>query len=282
MRVSGAELLDAAVDGGFAVGSFNTYNLEITRAILAAAEARQMPVMLAVGSSALRYAGPELLMRLAVGAAEAAGVPVAVHLDHSHSLEEVRGCLEAGFTSIMVDGSRLPFEENVDLSRRAVELARPYPVEAELGGVGGAEDRSGEQATDIPMTDPEQAADFVRRTGVASLAVAIGNAHGFYTGEPRLDFDRLRALRDTVPVPLVLHGASGIAGGELRRCIGLGVRKINFNTEMRQALFHALKAALDSADTGYDVTRLFGAGMRAVQGVAEAKIGLLRSPLAGA
>jgi len=156
--------------------------------------------------------------------------------------------------------------------RQAVQRAGEMPVEGELGGVGGDEDSSGAQETAIPMTDPDQARAFVEQTGVASLAIAIGNAHGIYKGEPKLDFDRLAELRDAVPGPLVLHGASGLSDDDLRRAISLGVRKINVNTEIRQTLFGSLERSLEQGVKGYDVTRLFGAAMEAMQQTVEEKI----------
>lgn len=272
MLVSGQTLLNDAVRGGYAVGSFNTYNLEITKAILAAAEARKAAIFLSVGGGALDYGGFAPLSQLVLAAAREASVPVAVHLDHSPDVATCERCLQAGFTSLMIDGSHLPLEENIALTRRAVEMAGDIPVEGELGGVGGAEDASGEQETAIPMTDPTQARTFVEQSGVASLAVAIGNAHGVYKGEPKLDFARLEALRDAVSVPLVLHGASGLSDGDLRRAISLGVRKINVNTETRQALFHSLTQSLQTPSKSFDVTKLFGAAMKEMQQAVEDKL----------
>jgi fructose-bisphosphate aldolase class II len=272
MLVSGRVLLDEAVRGGHAVGSFNTYNLEITRAIIAAAEARRQPVFLAVGSGALEHGGFAPLAQLVLAAAREAKVPVAVHLDHSPDLATCERCARAGFTSLMIDGSHLPFEGNVLLTREAVELAGAIPVEGELGGVAGGEDSSGVQETAIPMTDPAQAEAFAARTRAASLAIAIGNAHGFYKGEPRLDFERLAAIRERVTVPLVLHGASGLSDEDLRRAIALGVRKINVNTEIRYTLFQSLERSLGEGVKGYDVTKLFGAAVDAMRRTVEEKI----------
>jgi fructose-bisphosphate aldolase class II len=274
MLASGRDLLQRAVDSGRAVGSFNTYNLEITQAILRAAEAKQAPVFLAVGRGALDSAGFEPLTRGMLAAAEAASVPVAVHLDHSPDVDTIARCVVAGYTSVMVDGSHFAFGQNVDLTRRAVEAARGVPVEAELGAMAGSEDRSADHEAGIPMTDPAQAAEFAAATGVDSLAIAIGNAHGFYTGEPHLDFERLEDLARAVSVPLVLHGASGISDGDIEHCIQLGVRKINVNTEIRQALFGSLQHFLTRGVPGYDVTRLFGSAIEAMQAVVEEKIAL--------
>ena len=272
MLVPGRELLQWAVANGRAVGSFNTYNLEITRAILNAAEVRGAPVFLAIGRAALDYAGFTPMTQAMLAAAREASVPVAVHLDHCPDLDFIARCIEAGFTSVMVDGSSLPFEANLALTRDAVRAARGVTLEAELGGVAGDEDRSGDQATRIPMTDPDEAARFAAETGIDSLAIAIGNAHGFYSGEPRLDFARLQGLASRVEVPLVLHGASGIADADLRRCIELGVRKVNVNTEIRYALFASLRDSLQRGVPGYDVTRLLGAAVAAMQRVVEEKL----------
>jgi ketose-bisphosphate aldolase len=276
MLVSGLSLLEKATRDGNAIGSFSTYNLEITRAILSAAEAQGSAVFLAVGSSALDAGGHAPLSRLAIAAAESARVPVAVHLDHASDLELCRSCTEAGFTSLMIDGSQLPLADNIALTRRVVDLDRAIAVEGELGGIAGDEDVSGDQSTQIPMTDPEQAARFVGQSGVASLAVAIGNAHGFYQGEPRLDFDRLAAIRARVSVPLVLHGASGLSDDDLRRSISLGVRKVNVNTEIRHALFGALERSLRDGVAGYDLARLFDPAIEAMRETVEAKICVFR------
>ena len=274
MLVSGRELLERAVARGCAVGSFNTYNLEVTRAILGAAEARGVGVFLAAGSGALDYAGFRSLTEAMLAAADEARVPVAVHLDHSPDVATLRRCLDAGFTSVMIDGSLLPYDANVELTRAAVLAANGATVEAELGGVPGNEDSSGSATATIPMTDPDEAERFVAATGVDSLAIAIGNAHGLYGGEPRLDFDRLEALARRVTVPLVLHGASGISAAALRRCIALGIRKINVNTEIRVALFQSLQQSLPRDGGRYDVPRLFGAALEAMQAAVAAKLAL--------
>ena len=274
MLVSGRTLLADAVAQKRAVGSFNTYNLEITHAVIRAAEAQRQPVFLAVGKGALDFAGFSPLARAMLAVAEGATVPVALHLDHSPDVATISRCLDSGFTSFMIDGSLLPFDENVALTREAVRAASGSTMEAELGGVAGAEDSSGDQISVIPMTDAEQAVAFVAETGVDSLAIAIGNAHGFYSGEPHLDFERLAELAESVPVPLVLHGASGIPDADIRRCIQLGIRKINVNTEIRYTLFQSLEDSLRQGVKGYDVTRLFGAAIEAMQKTVEDKIAL--------
>jgi fructose-bisphosphate aldolase class II len=274
MLTSGREVLAEAVARKRAAGCFSTYNIDITRAIVAAAQARRAPVFIAIGRGALEAAGFEALTEATLAAADKASVPVAVHLDHARELGLIAACIEAGFTSVMVDGSRLPFAENVALTTDAISVGRGATIEAELGGIAGDEDRSGPGLTAIPMTDPEDAAAFVAATGVESLAVAIGNAHGVYAGEPRLDFGRLAGLREAVPAPLVLHGASGISDADIRRCIDLGVRKVNVNTEIRMALFEALPGAVRSNEAGYDVVGLSNAAVSAMRRVVEEKLAL--------
>jgi fructose-bisphosphate aldolase, class II len=274
--VSGRELLAQAAPGR-AIGSFNTYNLEITRAIIRAAETLRTPIFLAVGRGALEAAGLAPLAQSMLAAAREAAVPVAVHLDHSPDVLTATRCVDVGFTSVMIDGSSLPFDANVELTRAAIAATAGATIEAELGGIPGDEDHASGSIAAIPMTDPDQAARFVSQTGVESLAVAIGNAHGLYSGEPHLDFDRLAALQASVPVPLVLHGASGIADADICRCIELGVRKINVNTEIRIALFESLQSSLATGVKGYDVTRLMGAAVAAMQAVVEEKLALFSS-----
>ena len=274
MLVPGRDLLARAVETKTAAGSFNTYDLEITSAILRAAEARRTGVFLAIGRGAFVNTGFGPLVQGCLQAAREASVPVAVHLDHGTNTALVEQCVAAGFTSVMVDGSAMSLDENIAFTRAAVKAANGVTVEAEIGGIGGLEDRSGANASDVPMTDPDQAAKLVRETGIDSLAVAIGNAHGVYSGEPRLDFDRLQAIAAAVDVPLVLHGASGIPDADIRRCIELGVRKINVNTEIRQALFASLADSLAADAHAYDVTRLWGAAIEAMQRVVEEKLAL--------
>ncbi len=274
MLVPGLQLLEEAGRRGRAVGAFNTYNLEITRAIISAAEQERAPIMLAAGQGALEFAGFDALSQLMLGEAERASVPVAVHLDHGPDLAYVGRALEAGYTSVMIDGSGLPLQENIALTRQAADMAQGVAVEGELGGVAGSEDRGASHETAIPMTDPAQARRFMDESGAGALAVAIGNAHGLYKGTPRLDLERLAAIREAVDSPLVLHGASGLGDADLAACIDLGVRKINVNTEIRVALFRALPSASEAAAGGYDVTRAFGGAISAMRDVVASKIRL--------
>lgn len=276
MLTSWSSLLRHAQERGYALGAFNTYNLEITQAITRAAQARHAPVIIATGSGALKYAGSEALASIALGHARAAKTPVAVHLDHCTKIKEIVACLRLGYTGVMIDGSPLPFGENVDLTRHAVEAARAHgaSIEAELGAIVGEEDRTGSPAVIAPMTDPAQAEEFVRATGVDALAVAVGNVHGFYHGEPRLDFARLCEIRARVDIPLVLHGASGLPPDAIKQAIELGICKFNVNTEIRVALFSALRAQLAGNASDYDLPQVFGSAVTAMQLVIEEKIEL--------
>lgn len=269
-------MLRRAQERGYAIGAFNTYNLEITQAIFRAAEAKRAPVIVQTGSGALKYAGRDPLAASVLAHARAIPSPASVHLDHSTSINEIAECLRLGYAGVMIDGSALRFGENVELTRQVVEIARTYSasVEAELGAIVGAEDRAVVNTTSGAMTDPVQADEFVRATGVDALAIAIGNVHGFYGGEPKLDFARLREIRARVQVPLVLHGASGLAAETIKQAIALGVCKFNVNTEIRVALFNALRAQFTDEPTDYDITRLYAPAIAAMQRVVEEKIEL--------
>ncbi|MBC7225199.1 MAG: class II fructose-bisphosphate aldolase [Anaerolineae bacterium] len=281
MLVDGRELLRAAQAGGYAVGSFNTYNLEGSQAIFRAAEALGAPVFVAVGAGALRHADPALLVPMLQARAQASTVPVALHLDHARQLAEVEEALRRGLTSVMVDGSALPLEENIALTRRVVEAAHGagVAVEGELGGIPGQEDRLGPGGADAALTDPAAAARFVEATGVDALAVSVGNVHGFYRGEPRLDLPRLEAIRRAVDVPLVLHGASGLPEAAIRAAIARGVCKFNVNTELRAAFLQAVAAHLEEALAAVDLVALLAPAVQAMQEVVEEKIRLFRGPL---
>jgi tagatose 1,6-diphosphate aldolase GatY/KbaY len=270
-------LLRAAQAGGYAIGAFNVYNLEGARAVVAAAEAAQSPAMLQVHPSALAFGGAPLIA-LCLAAARSAVVPIAVHLDHSSSPEAIRQALEAGATSIMADGSQLDYTANGAFTRAMADLAhaRGAAVEAELGRLSGTEDGLTIEEFAAKLTDPAQAADFVERSGADMLAVCIGNVHGRYPGEPRLDFERLAAIRQAVAVPLVLHGASGLPTQQISQAITLGVSKFNVNTEVREAYLDALKLALD-APTTPDLIDLMERAVAAMQAVVAEKLGLFGS-----
>lgn len=235
-------LLESARASQYAIGGFNVYNLEGVTAVIEAAELESSPVILQLHPASLKVGGIALISAC-TAAAVAATIPVCVHLDHASSETTIRTALQAGATSIMADGSGLPYEHNVKYTKAMTSLVhdRGASVEAELGRISGSED--GISISDLKgrMTDPIQAVRFVRDTGIDALAVCIGNVHGRYPCEPRLDFARLEALRDSISVPLVLHGASGLPEFMIRRSIKLGIAKFNVNTEVREAYLARLR-----------------------------------------
>ncbi|MFT4106327.1 MAG: class II aldolase [Lacrimispora sp.] len=230
------ELLLQAEKENRAVGAFSVGNMEMVIGALKAAEEMNTPVIIQIAEVRLRHSPLACMAPMMVQAAREAKVPVAVHLDHGLSMEVLCKAIGFGFSSVMFDGSSLPFEENISETKKAVHVASKYKVttEAELGVVGGSEDGSANHK--IKYTDPEQAKRFVLETGVDALAVAIGNAHGHYATEPKLNFEVLETIRNCVDVPLVLHGGSGISAQDFRKCIDHGVRKINIATASFTAL----------------------------------------------
>ena len=248
--VTTKEMLLKAQKENYAVGAFNVENMEMVQAVLAAAEELQAPVIMQTTPSTVKYAGLDFYYANVKAAAERASVPVAIHLDHGSSFELAMQALRTGYTSIMIDGSHSVFEENIVVSKRVVDSCAPsdIPVEAELGKVGGKEDDL--DGGDGGYTDRLEAKEFVERTGVSSLAVAIGTAHGVYKGEPKLDLDRLVEIRKVVDIPLVLHGASGLSDDAVKESIKRGICKVNFATELRIAYSEGVKKVLaDNPET---------------------------------
>jgi tagatose 1,6-diphosphate aldolase GatY/KbaY len=277
MLVPTRDLLNAARDGRYAIGAFNVYNLEGVRAVIAAAEAAGSPVMLQLLPAALKHGGRPLVA-LCLAAAQEAAVPAAVHLDHSASANDIRAALAAGMSSVMADGSHLPYADNVTFTQTMAHLAHGQGawIEAELGRLTGTEDGLTIPEYESRLTDPDQAADFVDRTGVDALAVCIGNVHGHYRAEPRLDFERLSAIRRRVSVPLVLHGASGLPEPMVRRSIEEGVCKFNVNTEVRGAFVQSLHASLRQPQPP-DLIEIMQCSVGAMQVVVTAKLELFGS-----
>ena len=272
--VTTGEMLKKAQEGGYAVGAFNAENLEMVQAILAAAEAENAPVIIQTTPGTLKYAGPKCFAGIVSRLARDVKVPAALHLDHGNSYELAEECAREGYTSLMIDGSKLPFNGNVTLTRRVVAMACGLPVEAELGTVGGKED--GMEAKP-QYTDPAEAEEFVRQTGISSFAVAIGTAHGVYKGEPKLDLDRLAAVRERVDIPLVLHGTSGVPEDQVRACIARGICKVNYATELRQVFTAAVRKALAELPDAFDPKKYLAEGRKAVQGRVQELIRLLGS-----
>jgi fructose-bisphosphate aldolase class II len=274
--VSGKELFQAAKQGGYAVGAFNVNNMEIVQAILEAAEEEKSPVFLQASQGAIKYAGIEYIVALARTAAEKAKVPVALNLDHGTSFTQVVQCIRHGFTAVMIDGSKYPFEENIAITQKVIEIAHPcgVSVEAELGKIGGTEDDITVSDAEAAFTDPQEAAEFVERTKVDALAIAIGTAHGVYKGEPKLDFARLEKIRNAVDIPLVLHGASGVPEDAIRKAVPLGICKINIDTELRQAFTKGVQQVVLNNPKEYDPRKLLGPAREEMKQVVKAKMRL--------
>lgn len=260
------ELLDAAEQNGRAVGAFSVGNMEMVMGAVRAAEELRTPIILQIAEVRLPNSPLHLMGSMMLAAAKNASVDIAVHLDHGLRPETVHKALELGFTSVMFDGSQLPLQENIDIVKNVVNLAGDYgaTVEAELGVVGGNEGEG--KAHQILCTDPDDAVRFCDETGVDALAVAIGNAHGNYPRLPELRFDVLEAIHKAVSVPLVLHGGTGITPEMFRKCIALGVRKINIATASFDALARSAKAYCDEKDGAPNYFELSG---REAEGVYE-------------
>lgn len=272
------EMLLRAQAEHYAVGAFNVENLEMVMAVMQAAEESKSPVIMQTTPSTIKYAGLDYYLAMVKTAAERASVPIAMHLDHGDSFSLAMQALRTGYTSIMIDGSHSSFEENVTLTRSVVDACAPssISVEAELGKVGGKEDDL-EGGSGNPFTDPAEAEEFVTRTGVNSLAVAIGTAHGLYSGTPKLDFDRLRAIRSRVSIPLVLHGASGVPDEAVRESIMSGICKVNFATELRIAFSDGVKSYLEKDPGAFDPKKYSKLGRENVVQLVKEKIALCGS-----
>ncbi|WP_431224580.1 tagatose bisphosphate family class II aldolase [Serratia sp. L9] len=244
--ISTKNMLLKAQQQGFAVPAFNIHNLETMQVVAEAAAEMRSPVILAGTPGTYLYAGTANVVAIVQQLAAEYSIPLAVHLDHHETLPDIENKVNAGIRSVMIDGSHRPFAENIALVRQVTEYCHRYDVsvEAELGRLGGVEDGISVDARDACYTSAEQAEEFVRATGIDSLAVAIGTAHGLYQGTPELDFTRLGQIRDRVSVPLVLHGASGLPDSDIQQAIRLGVCKVNVATELKIAFSDALKQHL--------------------------------------
>jgi fructose-bisphosphate aldolase class II len=301
MLASNKDLLLPARQKAYAVGAFNINNLESLSAVAEAAVEEKSPVIVAVTPSAIKYAGLAYLAKIVKTAAELAPVPMSLHLDHGENFETVSKCVEAGFTSVMIDGSFLKFEENVALTKRVVDFASPkgVTVEAELGRLAGVEESTVEEK-EAALTDPKAAKEFVEKTGVDALAVAIGTSHGAYKfkAEPKLDFERLKLIKEKVNVPLVLHGASsvpqwiiekavkygaeltgakGIPEEHIKKAISSGIAKVNIDTDLRLAFTAAIREFLANSPKEFDPRKILGPAKEAMKEVVKGKMRLFGS-----
>lgn len=246
--VNMSTLLSKARGGGYAVGSFSVANMEMVLGVLKAVQETKSPAIIQIAEVRLNHSPLELIGPLMVAAAKNASVPVAVHFDHGKTTEKIKQALDIGFTSVMFDGSHLPFEVNVRQTAAVRKLAAEYGAdcEGEIGCVGGSEDGSEDIA--INCTSPAQALEFYEKTEVDALAVAIGNAHGNYKQTPKLRFDILEQTASLVKAPLVLHGGTGILPDDFRKCISLGINKINIATATFDSVEQNVRAAYDNAE----------------------------------
>ena len=264
--VTTKELLLDAQKNGYAVGAFNVENMEMVQAVVAAAEELKSPVIMQTTPSTIKYASPEMFYANVAAAAKDASVPVVMHLDHGSSFELAVHAFGAGYTSIMIDGSHSVFEENIAITKSVVDVchAGNVPVEAELGKVGGKEDDL-DGGNGGGYTVPSEAVEFVEKTGIDSLAVAIGTAHGVYKGTPKLDVERLSEIREVVSIPLVLHGTSGVPDEAVKECIRRGICKVNYATDLRIAFSNGVKEYLAANPDAFDPKKYNAVGREKVK-----------------
>ena len=301
MLVTNRDLMVPARKKGYAIGAFNVQNLESMLAVAEAAVEEKSPTIMQITPSVIKYAGLAYISNLVKTAAQLAPVPIAMHLDHGDSFDTALKCINAGFTSVMIDGSFLSFEDNVAVTKRVVSVAHPkgVSVEAELGKLAGVEERSVEEK-DAILTDPEAAVEFVEKTGVDTLAVAIGTSHGAYKfkSDANLDLKRLAMISERIGIPLVLHGASsvpqdivekankygaeltgakGIPENQYRKAIPLGIAKINIDTDLRLAFTATVREVLTNSPKNFDPRKILGPAKDAMKEVAKAKMRLFGS-----
>lgn len=285
--VTSKEMLTRAMKESYAVGAFNANNLEMIQGILEAAEEEQAPVILQASQGAIKYAGLANIVALVTNGAKEARIPVALHLDHGTDFAQDVTCLQMGFTSLMFDGSSLPFEENVRITKKVVEVAHAagIPVEGEIGRIGVQEDctrrerrRSAEIAEDCSepqdLTDPEDALRFVQATGVDSVAVAVGSTHKMKEQKAKLDQDRIARIARLVKIPLVLHGASGVPDDEAKEAISRGICKVNIATRLNMAFVEGIKAAINKDPDQVDPRKILNAGKVCLKEAVRQKIRL--------
>ncbi|PQQ66405.1 class II fructose-1,6-bisphosphate aldolase [Acetivibrio saccincola] len=296
--VTSKEMFKKAYEGGYAIGAFNVNNMEIIQGITEAAKEVNAPLILQVSAGARKYANHTYLMKLIEAAIEETGLPICVHLDHGDSFELCKSCIDGGFTSVMIDGSHLPFEENIKLTKQVVDYAheKGVVVEGELGRLAGIEDDVNVSEEDAAFTDPDEVEEFVERTGVDSLAIAIGTSHGAFKfkGEPKLRFDILEEIQKRLPgFPIVLHGASSVIpeyveminnnGGEipgaqgvpedmLRKAASMAVCKINIDSDLRLAMTGTIRKYFAENPSHFDPRQYLGPARKAIKELVKHKL----------
>ncbi|REK66615.1 MAG: tagatose-bisphosphate aldolase [Cohnella sp.] len=274
--VSSTPLLVEAREKGYAVVAFNVHTLEMLQAVVEAAEESGAPLILQTTTGTVKHLGAEYIAAAAKTAAARSRIPIALHLDHCQDFNLILKCIQAGYTSVMIDQSMHSFETNVNMTRKVVEIAQALNVnvEAELGKVGGVEDDIKVEDHMASLADPEECRKFVELTGVPTLAPAIGTAHGIYKGEPNIDFDRIAEIATKTKVPLVLHGGSGIPDVQVKRCISLGMAKVNVATELKNAFSESLKQYFAEHPDELDPRSYMTKAKAAVKQLAKEKISI--------
>jgi len=272
MLISGKEIMQHAYNNGYAVPAFNFANMENLQAIIEGAEEMNSPVIIQTSQGAIDYAGVEYLADIGLGAARRAKIPVVLHLDHGQKYEYCLKAIRLGWTSVMIDASHDTFTENVSKVKEIVKVARPLDiyVEAEIGVIGGKEDDLISERE--IYTEVKDAVDFQKETDCDSLAIAVGTAHGVYKGEVKIDFERIQEIRTLLPIPLVLHGSSGVPLDMVTKAVRSGISKVNFDTELKLANLQALQEFLSKNPAVYDIRKIFKPGRSAMKEVVKSKI----------
>lgn len=279
MFVDTKQMLLDAQSGHYAVGAFNVENLEFVMAVVAAAQEKHSPVIMQTTPGSVKYASLDYFVAMVRTAAEAASVPIALHLDHGDGFDRCVQAIRAGYTSVMIDGSHVPFEDNIALTASVTRIAQAInlPVEAELGKVGGKEDDGPMVAGENPYTDPDEAEEFVARTHCTSLAVGVGTAHGVYHGTPHIEQGVLKAIRSRLEIPLVLHGTSGVPDDQVAEAIQNGICKVNYATELRQAYSKGYMDYMANNPANFDPKKPAALGMENIKAVVMAHMDNLGS-----
>lgn len=274
--ISSTEMLQHARANGYGITAFNVHTLEMLQAVVDAAEELQAPLILQTTVGTVKHLGPDYIVAAATTAAKKASVPIALHLDHCTDYDLLVRCIREGYTSVMIDASMHPFEENIRQTSEVVKVAKAAGVniEAELGKVGGVEDDIIVSEEDARLADPQECVEFVERTGVPTFAPAIGTAHGIYKGEPKIAFHKLEEIYKLVSAPLVLHGGSGIPAEQVKRCVALGMAKMNVATELRIAFSNAIKNVFDQNPNENDPRKYMVPAKEAVKQLAMEKMQL--------
>ncbi len=277
--VSMNEFLPKAKANHFAVGQFNMNNLEFAQAIVEAAMEEKSPFIFGISEGALKYMGMEFTVAIAEAAAKKSGLPIALHLDHGSTFEVAMQCIRGGFSSVMFDGSHYSYEENVRLTKEVVKAAHAMgvSVEGELGTIGGVEDDISLDEEHANLANPEEAIRYYEETGVDCVAIAVGTAHGMYKGEPNIRYDIIEQVAKAIPVPVVLHGGSGVPDESVRKAIRVGVGKINVNTENQVACTDTIRQVLAKDAVVYDPRKYLGPAKKAMIEVVRSKIRLFGS-----